>query len=62
MPLLELVIKANEIAGRNGFGRIDMVENRVVGIKSRECYECPGALLLIQAHETMEQMCLDVNT
>ena len=62
MPLLELIIKANEIAGRNGFGRIDMVENRVVGIKSRECYECPGALLLIQAHETMEQMCLDVNT
>ena len=39
-----------------------MVENRVVGIKSRECYECPGALLLITAHETMEQMCLDVNT
>ena len=62
MPLLDLIIKANEIAGRNGYGRIDMVENRVVGIKSRECYECPGALLLITAHETMEQMCLDVNT
>ena len=62
MPLLDLIIKANEISGRNGYGRIDMVENRVVGIKSRECYECPGALLLITAHETMEQMCLDVNT
>ncbi len=62
MSLLDVVIKANEIAGRNGYGRIDMVENRVVGIKSRECYECPGALLLITAHETMEQMCLDVHT
>ena len=61
-PLLDLVIEANEIAGRNGYGRIDMVENRVVGIKSRECYECPGALLLISAHEALEQMCLDVNT
>ena len=62
MPLLELILEANKIAGRNGYGRIDMVENRVVGIKSRECYECPGALLLIAAHETMEQMCLDVHT
>ena len=47
MDLLSLIIKANEIAGRNGYGRIDMIEDRVVGIKSRECYECPAALLLI---------------
>ena len=59
MPLLDLIIKCNEIAGHNGFGRIDMIEDRVVGIKSRECYECPAALLLIQA---LEQLCLDAET
>lgn len=62
MDLLSLIIKANEIAGRNGYGRIDMIEDRVVGIKSRECYECPAALLLIQAHQTLEQLCLDAET
>ena len=54
--------ECNEIAGRNGFGRIDMIEDRVVGIKSRECYECPAALLLIQAHQSLEQLCLDAET
>ena len=62
MELLDLIIKANEIAGRNGYGRLDMIEDRVVGIKSRECYECPAALLLIQAHQTLEQLCLDAET
>ena len=62
MSLLDLIIKANEIAGRNGFGRIDMIEDRVVGIKSRECYECPAALLLIQAHQSLETLCLDAET
>ena len=62
MPLLDLIIKCNEIAGHNGFGRIDMIEDRVVGIKSRECYECPAALLLIQAHQSLEQLCLDAET
>ena len=62
MDLLSLIIKANEIAGRNGYGRIDMIEDRVVGIKSRECYECPAALLLIQAHQSLEQLCLDAET
>ncbi len=62
MPLLDLIIKANEIAGRNGYGRLDMIEDRVVGIKSRECYECPGALLLIEAHKTLETLCLDYET
>ena len=62
-PLLDIIIEANEIAGRNGFGRIDMIEDRVVGIKSRECYECPGALLLIlQAHQSLEMLCLDNET
>ena len=62
LPLLDLIIKANEIAGRNGYGRLDMIEDRVVGIKSRECYECPGALLLIEAHKTLETLCLDYET
>ena len=59
MSLLDVILKANEIAGRNGYGRIDMIEDRVVGIKSRECYECPGALLLITAHQALEMLCLD---
>ena len=59
MPLLDLIIKCNEIAGRNGFGRIDMIEDRVVGIKSRECYEVPGGLALITAHKALEDLCLE---
>ena len=39
-----------------------MIEDRVVGIKSRECYECPGALLLIEAHHNLETLCLDYET
>ncbi|MBQ9069012.1 MAG: argininosuccinate synthase, partial [Eggerthellaceae bacterium] len=62
MPLLDLIIHANEIAGRNGYGRLDMIEDRVVGIKSRECYECPGALLLINAHKSLEMLCLSAET
>ena len=61
-PLLDIIIEANAIAGRNGFGRIDMIEDRVVGIKSRECYECPGALLILQAHQSLEMLCLDNET
>ena len=60
--LLDIIIEANDIAGRNGFGRIDMIEDRVVGIKSRECYECPGALLILQAHQSLEMLCLDNET
>ena len=62
MGLLDLIIDANQIAGRNGYGRIDMIEDRVVGIKSRECYECPAALLLIEAHGALERLCLDAET
>ena len=62
MPLLDLIIRANEIAGRNGYGRLDMIEDRVVGIKSRECYECPGSLLLINAHKALEPLCLAGDT
>ncbi len=53
---LTLIKKLNEIAGRHGIGRIDHIENRVVGIKSREIYEAPAAVLLIQAHQALEAM------
>ena len=53
-----LVELLNDIAGSNGVGRIDHVENRLVGIKSREIYEAPAAVVLHQAHRALEQMCL----
>jgi argininosuccinate synthase len=55
---VELVETVDAIAGAHGFGRIDMVENRVVGIKSREVYEEPGSLSLIMAHGEMEDLTL----
>ena len=56
---LELMKKANTIAGKHGYGRIDMIEDRVVGIKSREIYETPGLLLLIKAHRELESLTLN---
>mmetsp|Transcript_29732 Transcript_29732/g.59229 ORF Transcript_29732/g.59229 Transcript_29732/m.59229 type:complete len:421 (+) Transcript_29732:57-1319(+) len=56
---LELFLYANEIAGRNGIGRIDIVENRFVGIKSRGVYETPGGTLLREAHMDLEGICMD---
>ena len=56
---LKLIKKLNEIAGSYGIGRIDMVENRLVGIKSREIYEAPAAEVLIEAHGQMESLVLD---
>jgi argininosuccinate synthase len=53
-----LVRQANRVAGDHGFGRLDMIENRVVGIKSREIYETPGLLLLIRAHQELESLTL----
>jgi len=53
---IELVKKLTEIAGRHGIGRIDHIENRLVGIKSREIYEAPAAVILIQAHQALEAM------
>ncbi|MCS5693196.1 argininosuccinate synthase [Cyanobium sp. FGCU-6] len=55
---VSLVRRANQLAGLHGFGRLDMVENRVVGIKSREIYETPGLLLLIRAHQELESLTL----
>ena len=59
MSYLDIIYKLNEIAGRNGYGRLDMIENRLVGVKSRECYEQPAALALIEAHKALEDMCLE---
>ncbi|HRX77742.1 MAG: argininosuccinate synthase [Planctomycetaceae bacterium] len=56
---LEAVKTLNEIGGRNGVGRIDMVENRFVGMKSRGVYEAPGMTILYDAHRVLEQLTLD---
>jgi argininosuccinate synthase len=58
MPAVELIQEMNNIAGRNGVGRIDQVEDRLVGIKSREIYEAPAAVVLINAHRELEKMVL----
>lgn len=54
--LSELIMKLNQIAGKHGVGRIDHVENRLVGIKSREIYEAPAAITLIKAHQALETL------
>ena len=56
---VSLVELLNEIGGRNAIGRIDLVENRFVGMKSRGCYETPGGTLLLTAHRELEALCLD---
>jgi argininosuccinate synthase len=58
LPLAELVAALNGIAGAYGIGRIDMIENRAVGIKSRELYEAPAAVTLIAAHQALEDLVL----
>src|SRR5579884_1769011 len=54
-----LLEQLNEIGGRNAIGRVDLVENRFVGIKSRGCYETPGGTLLVAAHRELEALCLE---
>lgn len=56
--LYELILKMNDLAGKHGVGRVDHVENRLVGIKSREVYEIPGAFTLIKAHKELEDITL----
>jgi argininosuccinate synthase len=53
-----LITELNKLAGKNGVGRIDMMEDRVVGIKSREVYECPSAVTLIEVHKDLESLVL----
>ena len=55
----DIILAMNDTAGKHGFGRIDMIEHRLVGLKSREIYEVPGALTLIQAHKALEDLCLE---
>ena len=59
LPLHDLVAEVSRVVGSYGWGRIDMVENRRVGIKSREVYECPGALALLMAHSDLEDLTLE---
>jgi len=54
-----MLTKLNEIAGRHGIGRLDIVENRYVGMKSRGCYETPGGTVMLRAHRALESICLD---
>jgi argininosuccinate synthase len=56
---VELFKRLNKIAGRHGVGRVDMVENRLVGMKSRGVYETPAGTVLRRAHQTLESLCLD---
>jgi len=59
---VDLVAKLNQIAGANGVGRVNMMENRLVGIKSRELYETPAATVLLAAHRDLESLTLDRET
>jgi argininosuccinate synthase len=55
----QLLAKLNDLGGKNGIGRLDLVENRYVGMKSRGCYETPGGTILLRAHRAIESVCLD---
>ena len=62
MDGVSLVAKLNELGGRHGIGILDMVENRVVGMKSRGVYETPAGAIIMEAHQKLEQLCLDRKT
>jgi argininosuccinate synthase len=59
MPAIKIIEKLNKIGGKHAIGRADMIENRSVGIKSREVYEAPAAAILVSAHKELEAMTLD---
>ena len=59
LDLATLIAEVDRRAGAHGVGRIDMLEDRLVGIKSREIYECPGALTILTAHRDLEDLCLE---
>jgi len=61
MEPVELIRKANSISGEHGIGRVDIIEDRIIGMKSREVYETPAAFLLIEAHRALEQLTLTRN-
>ncbi len=58
MDALEIITECNRVAGLHGIGRIDIIEDRIIGLKSRENYETPGAVLIITAHKALEQLTL----
>ena len=62
MGAVEIVEKLNKLGGENGVGIVDMVENRLVGMKSRGVYETPGGAILYHAHNKLEELCLDRDT
>jgi len=62
LPPSKLLEKLNHLAGKNGIGRVDLVENRFIGIKSRGVYETPGGTILIHAHRAIESVTLDKDT
>ncbi len=62
MKAIDIVLELNKLGGANGIGIIDMVENRLVGMKSRGVYETPGGTILYHAHEYLEELCLDRQT
>ena len=62
MNATELVSKLNELGGKNGIGLLDIVENRLVGMKCRGVYETPGGAIIYKAHEVLETICLDKET
>jgi len=62
LPPVELFIKINQMGAKHGIGRMDMVENRLVGMKSRGVYETPGGTILHRAHQLLESICLDKHT
>jgi argininosuccinate synthase len=62
MGPIEIVTTLNQIGARHGVGRVDLVENRLVGMKSHGVYETPGGTILVEAHQALEQLCLDRET
>lgn len=62
MPVHELIAALNEIGGKHAIGRVDLVENRLVGMKSHGVYETPGGTILLAAHQELEGLCLDRDT
>ena len=62
MTAKQIILKLNELGGANGIGLLDIVENRLVGMKCRRVYETPGGTILYKAHEYLESVCLDKMT
>ena len=62
MSAVDLVVNLNDLGSKHGLGRLDIIENRVVGIKSREVYEAPAAVILHKAHNEMEKLVMDKET